>query len=48
MTAWRWVVPPQSAAAFLDPMGGLWSCDPEALVDRAPAPSEDRHGTEMM
>lgn len=47
MTAWTWVVPLQSTAALWEPMGGLWSCDPEAPVDRVPAPSEDRRGTEM-
>lgn len=47
MTAWTWAAL-QNTAALREPMGGLWSFDPEALVDRAPAPSADRHGIGMM
>lgn len=48
MTAWTRVVPPQIIAAFLEPMGGRLSSDPGSLVDRGPAPSDDRRGTGMM
>lgn len=46
MTAWTCVVL-QNTAAVWEPMDVLWSSDPEALVDRAPAPSADRRGIEM-
>lgn len=48
MRAWIWAVLLQSTVASWEPMGGLWSFDPEAPVDRAPARSADRHGIEMM